>query len=322
MTTQWIRAISLIVADNAGKGIDLSNMRIVFRTKQKNIQSPNTLVARIYNLSWNTALKCRNEFTRVELKAGYQENIATIFAGSITHARIGRENPTDTFLEIEAADGDLAYNFAIINKSIAAGWGSADQYKALLAALQEKDPKIQGGYVPEWSPTKHARGLAMSGNAKDYLAELAERENCEWSIDNGTLNFTPRTGVRPQGTGPVLSAATGLVGMPQQTPDGIMMTCLLNPNIQNGCAVKLDNSHVGGNNSGVQEATWGFSYSGKEITQATDYSTILRAATDGYYKVLVVEHSGDTRGNPWYSSLVCVALDGGVSKGLAVRGVV
>lgn len=320
MTQQWIRAISLVVADNAGKGIDLSNMRIVFQTKQWDGQTPNRLVARIYNLNWDTIAKAKKEFTRVELKAGYGENIATIFTGTIIQARSGRENPTDTFLEIVAADGDVAYNFGVVNISIAAGWTSEDQYVALLKALQAVDPKIQRGHTPTWSSTKHARGLAMSGNAKDYLAELAEREDCTWSIDNGMLNFTPRQGVRPQGKVPVLSARTGLVGMPQQTPDGIMMTCLLNPNIRAGCAVKLDNAS-GNSSNGVQEAQYSATNAGVNDPQIKFYETLLRTADDGYYKVLVAEHSGDTRGNPWYTSMICVALDGGASTTLVTRGV-
>lgn len=30
---------------------------------------------------------------------------------------------------------------------------------------------------------------------------------------------------------------------------------------------------------------------------------------DGYYKIIVLEHEGDTRGNPWYSNIVCLAVD-------------
>jgi hypothetical protein len=30
---------------------------------------------------------------------------------------------------------------------------------------------------------------------------------------------------------------------------------------------------------------------------------------DGVYYVLVIEHSGDTRGIPWYSTLVCINMD-------------
>jgi hypothetical protein len=36
----------------------------------------------------------------------------------------------------------------------------------------------------------------------------------------------------------------------------------------------------------------------------------------GEYKVLLLEHNGDTRSNPWYSDMVCIAInkDGTVMK--------
>ncbi|HWJ73968.1 MAG TPA: hypothetical protein VNX29_12445 [Kaistia sp.] len=33
-------------------------------------------------------------------------------------------------------------------------------------------------------------------------------------------------------------------------------------------------------------------------------------ATDDLYKVLAVDHAGDTRGNPYYTHVVCVRIDG------------
>ena len=34
---------------------------------------------------------------------------------------------------------------------------------------------------------------------------------------------------------------------------------------------------------------------------------------DGFYRILVLEHEGDTRGNPWYSKITCVLVDTSVS---------
>ena len=33
-------------------------------------------------------------------------------------------------------------------------------------------------------------------------------------------------------------------------------------------------------------------------------------AEDGFYKVLYVSHQGDTRGTPWYSTMLCIRADG------------
>ena len=47
----------------------------------------------------------------VMLQAGYENGAyGIIFSGTILRIRTGRESATDTFLEIMAADGDIAFN--------------------------------------------------------------------------------------------------------------------------------------------------------------------------------------------------------------------
>jgi len=37
-------------------------------------------------------------------------------------------------------------------------------------------------------------------------------------------------------------------------------------------------------------------------------------AADGFYRVLVAEHTGDTRGQQWYTELVCLTLNSVTQK--------
>ena len=39
---------------------------------------------------------------------------------------------------------------------------------------------------------------------------------------------------------------------------------------------------------------------------------------DGFYRVLVVTHIGDVRGNPWYTKMTCLALDASAVPGSSV----
>jgi hypothetical protein len=45
-----------------------------------------------------------------------------------------------------------------------------------------------------------------------------------------------------------------------------------------------------------------------------------RVTDDGFYRTIVAEHSGDTRGNDFYTDLTCIALDDGVTPGLVAKG--
>jgi hypothetical protein len=119
---QFLRKIGLVVTAGSS-GLDLSNMRIVFKVFQVDLPStPNHATIKVYNLSDDTAKSVQKEFTAVRLQARYEGgSYGVIFNGTIKMVRRGRDNPTDTFLEILAADGDVARNFGIVNTTLAAG---------------------------------------------------------------------------------------------------------------------------------------------------------------------------------------------------------
>ena len=114
---QWLRACSLIVADSSDQGLDLSELRIVFDVRKGETETPNSAEIRVYNLSEATMSRMRREFTRVILQAGYRSNYGIIFDGNIRQTLQGRENGTDTYIEIIAADGDLT-PVAILNGDV------------------------------------------------------------------------------------------------------------------------------------------------------------------------------------------------------------
>lgn len=293
---QYLRKCSLIVSAN-GSGLDLSQMRIVFKTVQSDVETPNHVIIRVYNLSDQTAQSVQKEFTAVRLQAGYENGaFGTIFDGTIKQVRRGRENPTDTYLDILAADGDQAYNQGVISKSLAAGATAKDEVAALSTAMG-----IPQGYVADLPPGAAQRGQVKYGMARDYMRDVADSSGMTWSIQNGQLQMIPNTGYRP-GTAVVLNSNTGMIGLPQQTEGGILVRCLLNPNIKIGCLLQINNASIqkdllGGqllNAPGRLENLQGFR------PKTTD---------DGFYRVYVSEFEGDTRGEPWYCNITCLAVD-------------
>ncbi|MBU9534734.1 hypothetical protein KTE49_30340, partial [Burkholderia multivorans] len=131
---QFVRKVSLIIGFDSGEALDLSELRIVFRVQRGDLQTPNSARIRVYNVSATTARRAQKEFTRVVLQAGYEGNYGIIFDGQIKQVRRGRESQTDTFLDITAADGDSAYNFAVVNTTLAAGSVATDHVSAAIAA--------------------------------------------------------------------------------------------------------------------------------------------------------------------------------------------
>lgn len=294
---QYLRECRLVVEGGDGQGLDLSDLHLKFTITKSDAQSPNVADVTVYNLADDTARRIRDEFTVVTLEAGYRGNVGVIFRGNIKQVRVGRESATDTYLNIAAADGDAAYNGALVNVTLAAGATQSQQVEA--AARPMSAHGVDQGFTADLGATKLPRGKAMFGLSREYLRQSALASGTTWSIQDGRLQLVKRTGVLP-GQAILLTPDTGLVGAPEQTDKGVTVQCLLNPQLRVGGKVKLDNSLV--NLEKVQLAT------PKGGAGATP-STPAAIAADGVYRLLVVEYSGDTRGGDWYCNLTCLGVD-------------
>lgn len=290
---QFGRVCSLVVFGNDLDGLDLSELRIKFSVKRSDTITPNTADIRVYNLEEETALRIRKEFTKVILQAGYEGNFGVIFKGNIKQVIIGRESATDTFIDIVAGDGDRAYNFAVINTTLLEGATQQDQVDAAATAMTPKG--VTAGHIGEMPTEALPRGKVMYGNARNYLRDVAQTTQKSVSIQDEQITFVPQKGYLP-GERVVLTSKTGMIGTPQQTNEGVNVKCLLNPNIKIGSSVEINNASI---------AQYKINLS--VPNSAANIPAPLTA--DGVYYVLVAEHSGDTRGIEWYTSLVCLNID-------------
>jgi hypothetical protein len=331
MTQLFNRQISFIVADNSGKGLELSGtppltstgpqplisgFHIVFHVEHWDQSTPNALSLRIYNLADATVQQIQNEFTQVILRAGYPGNFGIIFQGTIQHVKKGavnsqfmdldgvrsaNENASDTFVDVFASDGDEAYNFGIINTTLAAGY-TPTQVNAAIGQAMGAATSVQGqngtpfsiGQLPTGTPSPAApRGKVLYGMARSHADVLSKTYGMNWTIQGGVLQWLPFSAFKP-GEAIVLTSNTGLIGVPQQTEQGIAVRSLLNPAIGSGTRIQINN---------------------KSILQAPQQQAFLAlnalpsVAADGFYKVLWANHYGDTRGNEWYTDMICLAID-------------
>jgi hypothetical protein len=332
LTQLFNRQISFIVADASGQGLELSGtppltstgtqplfsgFHITFRVTHWDSSTPNSLTLRIYNLSDETAQQIRKEFVQVILRAGYPGNFGIIFKGTIQHinkgavnsdlmdldgVRSGNENATDTYLDVFASDGDEAYNWGIINTTLAAGY-TPKEVNAVLGQAMFLATTVQGadgtkfviGELPDSIPQPAApRGKVMFGMARDHAHVLSRTNAMSWSINGGVLQWLPFSAYRP-GEAVVLTSRSGLIGVPQQTDQGIAVRTLLNPALGAGTRLQI-------NNKSIMQAPQSQAYHA--------FNALPSISEDGFYKILYVDHYGDTRGQEWYSDCICLAIDG------------
>lgn len=294
MSEQWLRKFKLVVGDDDGNGLDLSDLRCRFEISQAFNQTPKSLVARLYNVSRETANKIEKEFVHVWLHAGYVDNHGQIFSGQIRQRVYGRESPTDTYLEIVATEGDEAYNWAFVNKTVAAGYSQGDVYSELIAPM--KDHNVTQGITPTFAEATSPRGKVMYGMCRDQLRTFGQTNACDWSISDGKVDMAA-DGEPESQEAIVLNSATGMIGMPQQTINGVTVRCLINPAIRTRTLIKIDNESI-------QDYRFSTAYT------ATDSLSVPNKDADGLYLVYSVQYIGDTRGTPWYCDIVAENHDG------------
>jgi hypothetical protein len=239
------------------------------------------------------------------MSAGYEDGpYSQIFSGNVLYMRKGRESPVDTYLDIDAGDGDQAYNFGVVNANVAPGGSQQDAVTQLNQAMA-----AQGLGPPPTPPALDAitypRGLSMWGMARDHCRRIAANNGMQWSIQNGQQAYLKESAT----TGQVvkLNSATGMIGIPEQTIQGINVRSLLNPNLVAGVTLQL-------NNADIKRAEPDLSING-----VSQNAFIAPINTDGLYKILAVTYEGDSRGNPWYCNIICNDINQPASFG-SVQG--
>ena len=293
----------------ASGSVNPSALHIVWSTTQSDVETPNSCRLRLYNCSQETINKLMSkEYTNVEVSAGYQNGpYGTVFKGSIKQTRNGKENQTDRYVDILAADGDEAYNFGVVNKTLAAGWTVKQQIDAIAQGMG-----VDVGYVSDGlatgNPQQSIRGKAMYGLAKDYARQLAIGNNARWSIQNGKLVFILNSDYI-QAEPIILSPATGLIGIPEQTQSGIKCKALINPKLIIGQPIKIDSTLI-------NTAQFNVFYGDLASNPNNLFPPI---SSTGLYRIVVSEMQGDTRGQDWYVELTCFAIASDVAPGSAVN---
>jgi hypothetical protein len=303
-----------VVADASGQGLELAGFgnpnpfKLQFSVRHMIVATPSTLILRIFNLADSTAQRIRTFATRpptptgtVTVQAGYAANFGTIFMGQIKQVRVGRISNLDTYCDILAGDMDDLHNWGAINQTLAAGWTQQDVLTANTQVMADK------GVKANQAPTgldqqKSTRGKVMFGMVRDTMSDWSKSTKVDWSVQNGNLTLCPTSSVLP-GQAVVLNSATGLIGFPEQTQDGIMAKCLLNPNIAVGGIVQINNADV----QELAQQLGAGNIPQPFLPGTSEAATVPAISADGFYKVLWVNHLGDTRGNDYFTEMALLS---------------
>jgi hypothetical protein len=301
---QFLRFAQLVVSKGY-QGIDLSQMRFSFEVRASDVETPNTAAIRVYNLKDDTrnailgpkgAIPTGDD--TVTLTCGYQNgNKGTIFQGNIKRFNYGKERNVDSYLEILAADGDQPYNNALQNQAFPKGTNDQQTLSSLAGTLGIPVSPAANNLVSTGGIVL-PRGKVQFGMARLFMKDLAKNKDARWSIQNGTIELVPNQGYL-EGEAVQLNSASGMLGTPEQTDNGIIVRCYLNPLIRIGQAIQINNGDI--NQSQTYSQTFYPTYTSQYYPATT--------TNDGFYRVLVAEHFGDLRSNDFFTELTCLSID-------------
>jgi hypothetical protein len=137
--------------------------------------------------------------------------------------------------------------------------------------------------------------------ATHHLNVLADSKNALSYVEGGKLHLIDK-GHSPQVDATVLNTATGLISMPVETPQGIIVTALINPKFSVNGRLKI-------NNADINPADPVMVKGGIVDPKQQEYLKMLDV-DDGTYRILAIDWTGDTRGQPWYATMVTIGEKG------------
>ncbi|SFU71247.1 phage protein [Alicyclobacillus macrosporangiidus] len=289
------RRYRIIVSNKSGIALDVSDLHVSFDVVKTINQQPNYSTVVIYNLNPTTENFIILEGDHITIEAGYVgSQYGVIFDGDIILPIRDKADNVTYRLTLYALDSHRQLNQAFANFTLNKGQSA----RSLIENLASKTtvPTPLGFISDKLSTTQLPRGKAVFGLARDYLRQIAQTNSMAFYAENGEINFIHATDL-PQGEIFDLTPASGLIGEPAQQDLGVAFRCLLNPRLTINSFVHIDSSLI--------------------QAQAYQIGQVPRPLdSEGIYRVISVEHSGDTRDTNWYTGCVTVSQAGGIPGSL------
>lgn len=245
---------------------------------------PNTCEIQLYNLSdaqrgalegtplvkraKKGAGKRQHRGIPVRVSAGYEEADSIIWQGDLREVE-SSHNGADWITALGSGEGEEAYQRSRINLSFGKGTTIATVMRQLVGALGLGEGNL-ALFLPRLSTSAalaviSSQGIVLSGSGSEQLTQIANSVGLEWSIQEGTVQFTER-GLPLPNQSVLVSSSSGMVGEPSIDQEGtVTVTMLMVPGVVPGSVVVVDSNRIKGN-----------------------------------FRVQTATYEGDTSGTPWY----------------------
>ena len=265
------RRCAVTVGEEGGTGTRIDErFRVVFRVVKTLTTDTNVSDVQIFGLGDSLRQQFLVPGQVMQIEAGYAEGSEILSIADITNASIQRQ-PPEIITKLECQDGAQALK----ERKVALSFAPETPVQRVLDKLAQElalgqrvtGVEVQGVY---------RNGLTLSTTIRDALNRVTRKAGVTWSIQDRQLQILDREQAS-QGQGVLLNPTSGLINSPERIDDpeneeelrrgvGYRVRSLLNPKIRPGEQLILESADV-----------------------------------EGQFRIDTVEHTGDTRGNEWYT---------------------
>jgi len=280
----YLRSAKLEIGDGTTiKTID--DLKIMFTVTKQFTASLNTAEIIVYNLSESSRNQITEEFTKVKLFAGYDNDLPLIFQGDLVNATHLKDQ-TEWVTTILASDGFKAFK-GTINQSLPAGTTMPEAVSIVSDKLEGVTKGVRQGLTNCLSGKKSIlRQVQLSGNLKDAFTKLSKTCGFDFSVNDEKFETTspgqPITDVQPV----IINQANGMIGSPERTEIGVNVSVLLTPSLLVGRRIQIK--------SQTERVNFGNGF----------FRKIPSIKNEGIYRIQKLVFKGDTRGDTWVTDIV------------------
>ena len=248
MTELFKRVVRVTVGPRGEPGRQFASVkdgspgfRINVKVDLDDTPSPDSLTLQLWNLNADSRGFIRRNGNAVIVEAGYGTP-EMLFSGDIDEDTIKEtRDGGDLVLELEAGDGRQAFRAGRLNETFDGPTQSSDVIRRLADAMG-----LRFANLPADLPrVEFSQGYTVAGSIQKELTNLTRTVGARWSIQNGELVVT-RIGATTGEQAVLLSANTGLIGIPEKKERGVSFVSLYNPLIRPRRKVKLESRDLDG----------------------------------------------------------------------------